>query len=60
MMKEKVIKGIAAAVGIIGFLLMLGSVGAMETDGVTFAHGAVQLVAGLTMFIGGTLVTIGG
>ena len=59
MAKERIVKTITAIIAIAGLLLMLGSVGALETDSVTFTKGAIQLVIGLTAFIGGTLVTIG-
>jgi hypothetical protein len=56
----KKVKYLAAVIGILGLVIMLGSVGALELDEISFARGAVQCVIGLVMFCGGTLVTIGG
>ena len=57
---KRVFKYVAALCSFIGLLLILGTVGAMENDAITFAQGVFQSVIGLVIFCGGTLLVIGG
>jgi len=45
-----------AVISIIGFVLMLGTVGGMTQDTIEFGAGCVRCVIGLAMWIGGLLV----
>lgn len=46
----------AALVAVIGFILMLGTVGGMTRDTIEFGRGCFWAVTGLLMWIGGTVI----
>ena len=46
----------AALVAVIGFILMLGTVGGMTRDTIEFGRGCFWTVAGLAMWIGGMVI----
>ena len=45
-----------AAVSIVGFLLLLGTVGGMTNDSITWGRGLVQCAIGMVMWIGGLII----
>ena len=54
--KHKPYQNIGCIVALIGFLLMLGSVGALEQNVIAFGRGVVQSVIGLVVFIIGAFI----
>lgn len=47
---------IFAVLSAVGFVFVLGSVGALECDNVSLMRGVVQIAVGLAVFIGGAWV----
>ena len=43
-------------ISIVGFLLMLGTVGGMTNDSIEFGRGITQCVIGFALWVGGLLI----
>lgn len=52
MRKRKLFENICGVVSFLGFLLLMGTVGAMENDNITLGRGFLQAVISLAIFAG--------
>ncbi len=54
--KNKIAQNICCVLALIGFILMLGSVGALEQNAITFGKCITQSAIGLLLFIIGAFI----
>lgn len=52
MNKQKMIQNVCGILSFLGFMFMLGTVGAMEHDTIALGQGAIQSIIGLAVFAG--------